>query len=129
MWHLFCVNSYVLSGAFSGGWPSLSSRFPSRSGTVGAPSLRTLQEPALSLSKGREAILLVPWGLSCHAACIAPTVLITCTLSLARAITHYLSWLPRGAATGSSPYLNRHALATGSWLSAMSSCRNISTSC
>jgi hypothetical protein len=74
-----------------GGWPS----FPvclSRSGTVGAPSLRCLQ--------GRAAMLSVQFLVSCRVACIALTVPITCTLSPVRATGDCPFWAPRAAAIG-----------------------------
>jgi hypothetical protein len=53
--------------------------------TVGAPLLRFLQEPALSLPKGRVRCCGY-YGLLCPADCIALTVRITCTLLPTRAI-------------------------------------------
>src|ERR1700733_11917713 len=70
------------------------SGFPSRSRTLGAPSLRILQ--------GRAAMLSVLFGLLCPADCTVHTALIICTLSLARATGDCLSSVPLVVATASS---------------------------
>lgn len=46
------INRLVEQGEFLGGWPAFSAFAPWTATKKAAPSLRSLQEPALSLSKG-----------------------------------------------------------------------------
>src|SRR5580704_4324383 len=100
------------------GWPRLPC-FPFPFQNCWCPVLAFFARACPELAEGAGTMLPILFDLLCPAACIAPTALITCTLSLPRATGDCLFCAARSAAIHSLKFWNRLASVIASSSSVM----------